>query len=93
MEGDYRVALREYREELASGAANREGCRFDPFDDDVRAVLGAIDAMLRGCKYTGHGDLAGHQLEVSSRGVAPLPWPTIMCGVLRARTWRCWRQG
>ena len=33
------------------GAANLEGRRFDPFDDDVRAVPGAIDALLRRYEY------------------------------------------
>ena len=79
VEGDYRRALREHREGLTLGAANLERRRFDPFDDDVRAILGAIDTMLRGCEYTGYGDLAGHQREVSTRGAVPLLWLSIMC--------------
>ena len=71
-EGDYRRALREHREGPTLGAMNLEGCRFDPFDDDVRAVLGAIDTTLRGCKYTGYGDLSGRQREVATRGSCSL---------------------
>ena len=67
-EGDYRRALREHREGPTLGAVNLEGRRFDPFDDDVRAVLGAIDTTLRGCEYTGYGDLADRQREASTRG-------------------------
>ena len=37
-EGDYRGALREYREGLGSRAAEFEGLRFDPFDDEVRGA-------------------------------------------------------
>ena len=39
-EGDFRVALRENREGLGSRAADFEGLRFDPFDDEVRGSLG-----------------------------------------------------
>ena len=46
------------------GAANLKGRRVDPFHDDVRAILGAIDTTLRGCEYMGYGDLAGCQHEV-----------------------------
>ena len=67
-EGDYRRALREHREGPTLGAANLEGRRFDPFDDDVRAILGAIDTTLRGCEYTGYGDLTGRQREIATRG-------------------------
>ena len=51
--GDYRGALREYREGLGSRAADFEGRRFDPFDDEVRGVLRGIDGTLRGCGYRG----------------------------------------
>ena len=75
------------------GAANLEGRRFDPFDDDVRAILGAIDTTLRGCEYTGYGDLAGCQQEVSTRGAVLWSCLSIMYRVQRVGTWRCWRQG
>ena len=67
-EGDYRRALREHREGPTLGAVNLEGRRFDPFDDDVRAILGAIDTTLCWCEYTGYGDLADRQREASTRG-------------------------
>ena len=38
-EGNYRDALREYREGLGSGIANFEGARFDPFGEEERGVL------------------------------------------------------
>ena len=68
MEGDYRRALLEHREGPTSEATNLEGRRFDPLDDEVRAILGAIDTTPRGCEYTGYGDLANRQREVSTRG-------------------------
>ena len=68
-EGDYRRALQEHRGGRHRGLQTWR----DPFDDDVRAILGAIDTMLRRCKYTGYGDLAGRQWEVSTRGA--VPWP------------------
>ena len=67
-EGDYRRALRMLREGPTLGAVNLEGRRFDPFDDDVRAILGSIDTTLRGCKYTGYGDLTGRKREIATRG-------------------------
>ena len=47
-EGDYRGALREYREGLGSRAAEFGGLRFDPFDEEVRGVLGCWMGPLRG---------------------------------------------
>ena len=38
-QGEYRGALREYREGLGSRAGEFEGLRFDPFDDVVRGAL------------------------------------------------------
>ena len=58
-EGDFRVALREYREGLGSRAGDFEGLRFDPFDDEVRGVLGRVDGTLRGCGYRGGDEVAG----------------------------------
>ena len=52
-EGEYRGALREYREGLGSRAGDFVGLRFDPFDDEVRGALGELDAALRGCGYVG----------------------------------------
>ena len=52
-EGEFRGALREYREGLGSRAGEFEGLRFDPFDDEVRGALGGLDATLRGCGYVG----------------------------------------
>ena len=83
-EGDYRRAQQEYRGGPTLGAANLEGGRFDPFDDDVKAILGR--------EYTGYGDLAGCQQEDLTRGAVLWPWLSITYGVRRVGTWRCWRQ-
>ena len=40
-------------EGLESRAAEFQGLRFDPFDDEVRGALGGLDATLRGCSYVG----------------------------------------
>ena len=48
-EGEFRGALREYREGLGSRAGDFQDLRFDPFDEEVRQVLGGLDATLRGC--------------------------------------------
>ena len=39
-EGEFRGALREYREGLGSRAGDFLGLRFDPFDDEVRGPWG-----------------------------------------------------
>ena len=57
-EGEFRGALREYREGLGSRAGEFEGLRFDPFDEEVRGALGGLDATLRGCGYV-RGDEVG----------------------------------
>ena len=51
-EGEYKGALREYREGLGSKAADFEGLRFDPFGDEEREALRSLDGTLKGCKYT-----------------------------------------
>ena len=58
-EGDFRGALREYREGLGSRAAQFEGLRLDPFDDEVRGILGGLDGALRGCAYHRGGEVGG----------------------------------
>ena len=58
-EGDYRGALREYREGLGSRAGEFGGLRFDPFDDGVREALAGLDGALRGCAYLGGGEVGG----------------------------------
>ena len=50
-EGEYREALREYREGL--------GSRFDPFDDEVRWALEGSDGALGGSAYVGGGSWGG----------------------------------
>ena len=58
-EGEFRGALREYREGLGSRAAEFEGLRFDPFDDEVRGALVGLDYTLRGCAYVGGDAVEG----------------------------------
>ena len=59
-EGDFRAALREYREGLDSWADGFEGLRFDPFDDEVRGALGGLDGAVQGCGYVNGGRLGGN---------------------------------
>ena len=59
--GEYREALREYREGL--------GSRFDPFDDEVMWALEGSDGALRGSAYVGGGEL-GKCLRNIARGGA-----------------------
>ena len=65
-EGEYRGALREYRVGLGSRAGEFQGLRFDPYDEEVRAALGGLDATLRGCSYMG-GDEVGGRLRGLAR--------------------------
>ena len=67
-EGDFRGALREYREGLGSRAAEFEGLRFDPFDEEVRGVLGGLDGALRGCSYVGGDEVSGCLRGVAKEG-------------------------
>ena len=48
-EGEFRGALREYREGLGSRAGEFVGLRLDPYDEETRGVLGGLDGTLRGC--------------------------------------------
>ena len=52
-EGEYRGALREYREGLGSRAAEFQGLRLDPYDEEMRGALGGAGLALGGCAYTG----------------------------------------
>ena len=67
-QGEFRGALREYREGVGSRAAELEGLRFDPFDDEVRGTLGGLDSTLRGCRYVGGNEVGGRLREVASKG-------------------------
>ena len=67
-EGEFRGALREYREGLGSRAGEFEGLRFDPFDEGVRAALGGLDAALRGCAYVGGDGVGGRLRRVAREG-------------------------
>ena len=67
-EGDYRGALREYREGLGSRAGEFEGLRFDPFDEEVRGALGGLDGTLRGCAYVTGGEVDGRLREIAKDG-------------------------
>ena len=67
-EGDFRGALREYREGLGSRAADLMGLRFDPFDREVGAVLKEVDTTLRGCAYLGGDEVGGHLRQRAKGG-------------------------
>ena len=67
-EGEYREALREYREGL--------GSRFDPFDDEVMWALEGSDGALRGSAYVGGGELGGCLRNIARGGGFSL---SLMC--------------
>ena len=67
-EGEYRGALREYREGLGSRAGEFQGLRFDPFDEEVRGALGRLDATLRGCAYVGGDEVSGRVRGLAKEG-------------------------
>ena len=56
-EGEYKGALKEYREGLGSRAADFEGLRFDPFGEEERETLARLDGALKGCQYTAGDEL------------------------------------
>ena len=91
-EGDYRGALREYREGLASRAGEFLGLRFDPFDGEIG---GSWEGWTRPCvaaRIMG-GMRWGLASGVWPRGVgAPFRFCATMSGVQGARGWRCWRE-
>ena len=58
-DGDFRGALREYREGLGSRAGDFMGARFDPFEDEGRGALAGVDGALRGCAYMGGDEVGG----------------------------------
>ena len=70
-QGEFRGALREYREGLGSRAAEFEGLRFDPFGDEAGAALRGLGATLRGCGYVGGTGWAGGLGGWRGRGVVP----------------------
>ena len=47
-EGEFKGALREYREGLGSRAGQFSGLRLDPYDEEVRRALGGPGAALGG---------------------------------------------
>ena len=67
-EGEYRGALREYREGLGSRAAEFQDLRLDPYDEEMRAALGGAGAALGGCAYTGGDGLAGRLKGMAKGG-------------------------
>ena len=57
-DGEFRGALKEYREGLGSRASQFEGLRLDPYDDEVRGAIGGAGVALGGCAYTGGDEIA-----------------------------------
>ena len=80
-EGDFRGALREYREGLGSRAAEFAGLRFDPFDDEVRGALAGLDGALKGCAYLEGGEVGGCLRNVARDGGCGL---SLMCHNIRS---------
>ena len=67
-EGEFRGALREYREGLGSRATDFQGLRFDPFADEEREALRHLNRTLQGCKYAGGDEIINHLKTVSKSG-------------------------
>ena len=67
-EGDFRGALREYREGLGSRAGDFAGLRLDPYDDEMRRVLGGLDGALRGCAYVEGNGVGGKLRDLAKEG-------------------------
>ena len=67
-EGDFRGALREYREGLGSRASQFEGLRLNPYDDEVREAIGGAGMALGGCAYTGGDEVMGKLRDMARVG-------------------------
>ena len=67
-EGEFRGALREYREGLGSRAGEFRGLRFDPYDNDVRGVLGGLGPALAGCDYRAGDEVGGRVRGLAKDG-------------------------
>ena len=50
-EGEFRGALRDYREGLGSRSLEFMDLRFNPFDDEVRGALRGLGEAVGGCAY------------------------------------------
>ena len=48
-EGEFKGALKEYREGLGSRVVDFEGSRFNPFGDEEGDLLKELDITLKGC--------------------------------------------
>ena len=64
-EGEYREALREYREGGGVDVASFEGTRFNPLGEEERGVLKELDGTLRGCNYVKGNDIGSQQMKIS----------------------------
>ena len=62
-EGDFRGALRDYREGLGSRAGEFEGLRFDPFGEEERGVLGNLDETMKKCSFVSGDDVMNRLRE------------------------------
>ena len=67
-EGEFKGALREYREGLGSRAHQFEGLRFDPYDEEVRRALGGAGMALGGCSYTEGDEVVGKLKGLAKTG-------------------------
>ena len=73
-EGEFRGALRDYREGLGSRSSEFMDLRFDPFDDEVRGVLGGLGEAVGGVCLCSRGRGGGTpQGFCQGGGVCPLP--------------------
>ena len=86
-EGEFRGALREYREGLGSRAVEFAGLRFDPFDDEVRGALAGLDGALRGCAYHDGGEIGGCSLSLMCHNIRSARGPGMELLEAEMRRW------
>ena len=67
-EGEFKLALREYREGLLSGVGDFGGLRLDPYDEDLREALGGMDLTLKRCSYLGGSEIGGSLRKFAKDG-------------------------
>ena len=61
-EGDFKLALKEFREGLCTRMKDFESVKFNPFGEEEREIMKGLNNALQGCKYQG-GEKMGAQLK------------------------------
>ena len=80
-EGDYKGAIRDFREGLGSRASEFQDMRFDPFGDEEKEALKDLDQTLKRCSYTGGDEMATRFQEMAKKEGCSL---AMMCHNIRS---------